>query len=207
MGKGEGTRRQILLRAADLASAEGLEVLTIGRLADVLSMSKSGLFAHFGSKEELQLAVVETAYEVFAGEVLRPAELEPAGLARLLALLERWLGHVEHPVFRGGCFFLAASAEYDDRPGRVRDRIVALTRSWSERLSAEVAEATGRGELRPETNAAQLTFELHALLHQANWAHQLHGDAAAFEHARRAMHRILSASATAGGMRLLDHGL
>lgn len=201
-GKGQKTRREILLKAVDLASAEGLEALTIGRLADTLGLSKSGLFAHFGAKEELQLAVVETAREVFAREVLDPiGEVEP-GLARLLALAESWLRYVEKGVFRGGCFFAAVSTEVDDRPGRVRDRVVDLTRNWLEMLEteAEVARDAGHLDLEP----AQLAFEIHAFVQEANWAFQLHGDAEAFRRAGRAMRRSIAAATVGDGQPILD---
>ncbi|HYB98641.1 MAG TPA: TetR/AcrR family transcriptional regulator [Candidatus Limnocylindrales bacterium] len=203
-GKGTATRQQILLRAADLASAEGLESLTIGRLASALGMSKSGLFAHFGSKEELQLAVLETAWEVFAREVIEPARPAPRGLPRLLALVEAWLRHVEHPVFRGGCFFSAACAEYDDRPGRIRDRLVALTTDWLGAMRAEVGEAMRRGHIVHDTDDGQIAFELHAFLQEANWAYQLHGDATVFERARIAMRRTLASVSAPAHAHLLE---
>ena len=113
--KGVRTRDSILRVAVDLASVEGLEGLTIGRLADELKLSKSGLFAHFGSKEELQLATIEMAREIFVEHNIRPALAEPEGVQRLLRLCQGWLKHVEGRVFKGGCFFGAASAEFDDR--------------------------------------------------------------------------------------------
>src|SRR6266481_3803869 len=114
------TRAEILKRAVDIASAEGLEGLSIGRLASELQMSKTGVFAHFGSKEQLQLAVVEAAKQIFVQYVVQPAVKQPRGLPRLGAMLESWIGYVESIVFRGGCFFAAASAEFDSRPGPVR---------------------------------------------------------------------------------------
>src|SRR6516164_4384248 len=118
--KAARTRQEILALAADIASAEGLEGLSIGRLAAELRMSKTGVFAHFGSKEQLQLATVETAKQIFFERVVVPALASPRGLPRLKAMLEHWLGYVEGVVFRGGCFFAAASAEFDSRPGAVR---------------------------------------------------------------------------------------
>src|SRR5271155_3234812 len=120
--RGLRTRKAILLRAVHLAPLEGLEGLTVGRLADDLKMSKSGLFAHFGSKEDLQLATVETARQIFIDEITRPALAAPKGLPRLWTLLDRWLAHVEQELFAGGCFFTAASFEFDGRRGPVRDR-------------------------------------------------------------------------------------
>ena len=124
------TRREILQLAVDIASAEGLEGLSIGRLATELQMSKTGIFAHFGSKEQLQLATVETARQIFLERVVQPALQKPRGTPRLKGLLENWLGYVETIVFRGGCFFAAASAEFDSRPGAVRDQIATLTKAW-----------------------------------------------------------------------------
>jgi len=121
--KGERTRQSILERAVDLASLEGLEGLTIGRLADDLGMSKSGLFAHFGSKEDLQIAAIDAAAERFIDEIYTPALREPRGYPRLLAICRSWLSYLRRGVFPGGCFFAAASAEVDTHKGRVRDRI------------------------------------------------------------------------------------
>src|SRR6202047_5531917 len=127
--RGLKTRRAILGKAVNLASVEGLEGLTIGKLASALRISKSGLFAHFGSKEDLQCAVVEAAREIFVEKVVRPT-YEFRGLKRLQALCENWLSYGEGQVFPGGCFFSAASLEFDDRPGHVRDRIVELMKKW-----------------------------------------------------------------------------
>src|SRR5215471_353123 len=122
------TRREILRTAMDVASAEGLEGLSIGRLATELEMSKTGIFAHFGSKEQLQLATVDAAKQVFLEQIVQPALKHARGKARLMAMLENWIGYVERIVFRGGCFFAAASAEFDSRPGAVRDVIANLTK-------------------------------------------------------------------------------
>ena len=128
--RGDRTRQAILEVAVDVASAEGLEGLTIGRLAAELSMSKSGLFAHFGSKEELQLATVEAARDIFIREVIRPSFEAGKGLARLWKLCDVWLAYVRSEVFRGGCFFAAAAAEFDGRPGLVRDRVAGIMKEW-----------------------------------------------------------------------------
>jgi AcrR family transcriptional regulator len=181
---GERSRRTILRTAARLATVEGLDGLTIGRLASETGMSKSGLFAHFGSKEELQLATIDTAEEIFEGEVLRPA-LEAEGLARLRALCERFLSHVDRKVFPGGCFFASAAAELDTRPGPVRDRIVAIYGEWTALLEDSVRTAQERAELDPSIDPAQLTFELNAMLAEANGVYLLSGDPRAFDMARR----------------------
>ena len=128
--KGERTRRAILSTAAALASQDGLEPLSIGRLAEATGMSKSGLFAHFGSKEELQLATVDHAAELFVREVIAPAREAPRGLARVWALCENMIDYAERQVFPGGCFFAAASFEFNRRPGAVRDRIQHMLATW-----------------------------------------------------------------------------
>src|ERR1700747_348673 len=144
--RGLRTRRAIRRKAVDIASVEGLEGLTIGRLASVLRISKSGLFAHFGSKEDLQCAVVDEAREIFVERVVRPA-YQFQGLQRLRVLCENWLAYSEERVFPGGCFFSAASLEFDDRPGRVREQIVGLMRKWLGNLEQAVRDAQSAGEI------------------------------------------------------------
>lgn len=181
------TRREILQVAVDLASAEGLEGVSIGRLAAELQMSKTGIFAHFGSKEQLQLAIVETAKEIFMDQVVQPSLRVPRGIRRLNAMLENWLRYVEKIVFRGGCFFAAASAEFDSRPGPVRDQIAALTHAWMVELREEIEFAQLQKELPASVRPAQLAFELHAYVQEANWAFKLFNDRTAFKLARRAI--------------------
>ncbi|HEX8283386.1 MAG TPA: TetR/AcrR family transcriptional regulator [Pyrinomonadaceae bacterium] len=200
---GERTRQAILEAAVHIASEEGLEGLTIGRLASELSMSKSGLFAHFGSKEELQLATVEAARAVFVREVIGPAFAAEKGLARLWSLCDVWLGYVKGEVFRGGCFFAAAAAEFDGRPGAVRDRVAEIMREWLALLRRSVTEAQAAGQLSRDADPAQLAFELNALEMGANWAFQLHGDRQAFARAREAMLERLRLYATPDGLPLL----
>ena len=193
--KASRTRQEILAVAADIASAEGLEGLSIGRLASELKMSKTGIFAHFGSKEELQAAAVNHAKEVFLEQVVKPALAEPRGLKRLNAMLVSWLNYVERGVFRGGCFFAAASLEFDSRPGRVRDEVAALTKAWMEALRKEIAYARAQKEIGNGVVPAQLAFEVHAYVQEANWAYKLFGDKTAFSRARRGIaDRIRSAS-------------
>jgi AcrR family transcriptional regulator len=182
--KQPSTREAILEHAVDLASTDGLEGLTIGRLAADLGLSKSGLFGHFGSKEELQLATIEQASRRFIAEVVEPAYKLPDGVERLRALLERYLDHLADGLFRGGCFWAAASAEFDGRPGPVRDAVRAGTAAWVRELERQ---ATAAGAKDP----AQLAFELHSIALGANSAFQLFGDAAAFDRARVAMRRLL----------------
>ena len=201
--KGERTRQAILEAAVDLASVEGLEGLTIGRLAAELAMSKSGLFAHFGSKEELQLATIETARAVFIREVIGPAFEAERGLPRLWKLCDIWLAYVEGGVFRGGCFFAAAAAEFDSRPGPVRDLIAGIMKTWLGMLQRAVAEAQAEGQLDAEAAPAQLAFEFNALEMGANWAFQLHDDRQAFARARAAILARLRHLATPDGAALL----
>lgn len=199
---GRGMRDEILAHAVQLASVEGLESLTIGRLAEALSMSKSGLFGHFGSKQGLQLAVLERAADVFADRVRKIGRRFPAGLERLMALLEAWLVYLEEGDFQGGCFFAAASAEFDGRPGPVRDALVRLARAWVAALEAEIQKAAARGELDPDTDVPQLVFELHAFVQEANWSFQLFGNTSAVENARSAIQRRLMRAGTARGRAL-----
>jgi AcrR family transcriptional regulator len=177
--RGLKTRQAILRKAVNLASVEGLEGLTIGKLAAALRISKSGLFAHFGSKEDLQCAVVEAAREIFVEKVVRPA-YEFRGLKRLQALCENWLSYGEGKVFPGGCFFSAASLEFDDRPGRVRDRIVELMKKWLGNLEQAIHDAQIAGEIKNEVDARQLAFEIQALAMGANWSSRLFRDPSAF---------------------------
>jgi AcrR family transcriptional regulator len=184
--RGIKTRRAILRKAVNLASLEGLEGLTIGRLATTLRISKSGLFAHFGSKEDLQCAVVDEARDIFVESVVRPA-FKFTGLERLLALCENWLQYGKARVFPGGCFFSAASLEFDDRPGRVRDRIVELMKKWLENLEQAACDAQSAGEIRKEVDVHQLAFEIQALAMGANWSSRLFRDQDAYRAARAAI--------------------
>jgi AcrR family transcriptional regulator len=194
--KGERTRAGILGRAVDLASLEGLEGVTIGRLADELSMSKSGLFAHFGSKEELQLATVEAARDLFVSEVVRPALAAPRGYPRLMAICRSWLDYVRRQVFPGGCFFAAASFEFDGRPGAVRDAIAKAMDEWMATLEKAIAMAKDEGHLDPKVDPPQLAFELNALFFGANFAWNLRHDAEAFARAQKAIEGRLEAVRT-----------
>jgi len=168
----------------DLASTEGLEGLTIGRLARELEMSKSGLFGHFGSKEELQLATIDAAQRRFVRAVVEPALVEPEGTPRLRALCDRFITYLEDRVFEGGCFWGATMAEFDGRPGPVRDRI-------RERVAAWLSELERQAEIAGAEDPKQLAFELQALGQGANSSFQLFGDRSAFEHSRRAMTSLL----------------
>jgi AcrR family transcriptional regulator len=183
--KATTTRSAILERAADLASTEGLEGLTIGRLAKELRMSKSGLFAHFGSKEELQLATIEAAAARFFDEVVAPAQSEPEGHARLRAYCERYLDYLQRKVFAGGCFWAAAAAEFDDRPGPVRDVVRAGVAGW-------LGELERQASIAGVEDAAELAFEIYSLGLGANTYSRLLADEGAFDRARAAIERRLS---------------
>jgi AcrR family transcriptional regulator len=193
---GAARRDAIVRRAAEIGSLEGLEGLTIGRLARELRMSKSGLFDYFGSKEALQLATVEHATATLRREVVEPATAALPGLERLRALLEGYVAYLEREVFPGGCFLSAAAAEFDGRPGVVRDAIATATRAWSVELQSQVEVGLAHGELAPETDPEQLVFELASYANQANAAFQLYRDPEAFAHARRAIARAVKSAAS-----------
>lgn len=191
--KGERTRQSILDRAVDLASVEGLEGLTIGRLAEELGMSKSGLFAHFGSKEELQLATVEAASQRYIAEIFIPALKAPRGYPRLMAICDAWLAYIQRGVFPGGCFFAAASFEFDSRPGAVRELVRRLMDDWIGALEKAIRMARDEGHLDPKVDPGQLAFELNSLFFGANFAYHLRNDSQALEKADRAVRARLEA--------------
>jgi AcrR family transcriptional regulator len=188
---GSGTRDAILRRSVEIASLEGLEGLTIGRLATEFKMSKSGIFRHFGSKQELQLATLERAMALFRHEVLEPAAAAEPGLDRLRALLANYLSYLERDVLPGGCFLSAAGAEFDGRPGAVRDAIAASSRDWGRELERQAKLARDNGELPADVEPAQLVFELGAYATRATAAYQLYGDRRAFDRARTAITKSL----------------
>ena len=194
--KGDRTRQSILERAVDLASLEGLEGLTIGRLADDLGMSKSGLFAHFGSKEDLQLATVAAAGERFINEALRPALKAERGYPRLLAICQSWISYARRNVFPGGCFFAAASFEFDGRPGAVRDMIAKQMDEWIVAIEKAITMARDEGHLQPDIDPKQLAFEINSIFFGANFAYQLRGDKTAFDRATRAIEQRLESLRT-----------
>jgi AcrR family transcriptional regulator len=184
---GEQTRAAILDAATKLATVEGLDGLSIGRLADHIGMSKSGLYAHFGSKEELQLAAIDTATEIFRDAVIRPARRADTPLGRLEALCENFFGYLERPVFPGGCFFASATAELDTHPGPVREKLVESLDGWLALIERGVREAQEGGELDPLEDAALLAFELDAFMKMGNSLRVLHGDRSGLGQARAAI--------------------
>jgi AcrR family transcriptional regulator len=185
--KGQRTRNSILEVAAALATEEGLDPLSIGRLAEATGMSKSGLFAHFGSKEELQLATVDHAAALFVAEVIDPARSAPKGLARIWSLCDHMIGYSERQVFPGGCFFAATSFEFNNRPGPVRDRIESMIRSWLSYLEHAVEQAQEAGELDRSASAREVSFQLDAFAQASNAQYQLFRDPQVFDDARRAI--------------------
>jgi AcrR family transcriptional regulator len=194
--RGDRTRQAILSRAGQLASAEGLGEVSLQRLAGDLGISKSGLFAHFGSKEELQLATVEEAARVFAQEVLKPGLSVPTGIGRLWALCNAHLSYQERNVFAGGCFFEAASVEFDSRPGPVRDAVIEKVRYWSSSLARATKDAQAAGEVKPDVDPEQLAWELGSMVSSANRSHVIDGGSIAFDRARRAIRDRLQRVAT-----------
>ncbi len=193
---GSVRRREVLDAAADLATAEGLGPLSIGRLATAVGLSKSGLASHFESKQALELATVDRVAAAYEREVwARPRRAE-AGLARLEAMLEAWIAYLEAPAFRGGCFFAAVGHELASQPGPVRDRVAHHTRAWIRALEAEARTASRQGELAPTVEPSELVFELHAFVQEANLARHLLDDPHAFTRARSAVERTLARART-----------
>ena len=187
-----------------MASVDGLDGLSIGRLATELAMSKSGLFAHFGSKEELQLATIEEARKLYAQEVIEPSLDAGVGIVRLHALCEAFLSYLERAVFPGGCFFASAMAEFDSKaPGPVRDRIAECQNQWMNTLECAARQAQEGGELRAGADPGQLGFELEAALLSANWYFHLFNDATYLDRARRAVRARLASEASPAGLQLL----
>jgi len=172
---GERTRQAILARALKIAAREGLAALTIGRLAEELRMSKSGLFAHFHSKRALELATLGMAGEVFAEVVLRPAQASRAGIERLWNLCDLWLQHIERRVFAGAYFFTGAFFEYANRPGPIAEAITRVAQEWFKTLRKAVEEAQEQGEIKPDAEAKQVAWELNGRLVGAYWAYLLEG--------------------------------
>jgi AcrR family transcriptional regulator len=188
---GERSYQLIVDTAARLATIEGLEGLSIGRLAQEIGMSKSGLYAHFASKEDLQLAAIEAAEAVYGREVVTPAMEAPEGMQRLELMCEGYLSYVERGVFPGGCFFAATAAEWNSRRGPIRERVRAVLDGWTQLLEANLRVAQQNGELERVADLPQIAFEINALLHEANGHFLLFGDPAALDRARNAIsHRL-----------------
>jgi AcrR family transcriptional regulator len=163
MRKGELTRAAILDMALDLASRDGLEGLTIGLLADKMNMSKSGVFAHFGSREDLQLEVLKVYHQRFEEEVFFPSVLETRGIARLKSMYARWVKRVSVEI-ASGCIYISGAVEYDDRSGPIREELVSMVRAWQGALLRCVQQAIEIGDLKSDTDAEQLVYEMYGLI-------------------------------------------
>ena len=188
---GERTRGAILRAAASLATVDGLEGLSIGNLAAALGMSKSGLYAHFGSKQELQLATVAEAGRIFADEVVAPALAAPAGLAQLAAVCEAFFEHLERRTFPGGCFFAGAALEMGTRPGPVKEAVAGFQSGFVDLIKGVVATAIEQGELPAGEDPEQLAFELNGIILAADANFVLHDDPAVLALARQVVRRRL----------------
>jgi AcrR family transcriptional regulator len=189
---GARSRAAILGQAMALASTAGLDGLSIGDLAAATGMSKGGLYAHFGSKQDLQLAVIRAAREVFIAQIITPALQHHSPLGQLRVLAEGFLQYVEDRVFPGGCFFVSAAAEFGARPGPVRQEVAAAQRDWAQLLQSVATRARDTGELPAHTDPGQLGFQLASLLAGANLTYVLHDDPVLLDRARQAVHTLLA---------------
>src|SRR4051794_707759 len=190
---GDRNRAAILREAARMATVEGLDGLSLARLAEAVGISKSGLFGLFGSKEELQLATIDTAAAIFEELVIAPAEAATAGLPRLQAYVDGFLDHVEESVFPGGCFFVSAMGELDTRPGPVRDEAMAFSQRWLTLLAEQVGAAQAARELDPDADPPQVAFELHAYMVLGNMQYVASAEPAFLARVRRAVDTRLGA--------------
>jgi AcrR family transcriptional regulator len=191
---GERTRSAILRAAASLATVDGLEGLSIGNLAAAIGMSKSGLYAHFGSKQELQLATVDEAGRIFAVEVVQPALAAPPGLDQLAAVCEAFFVHLQRRTFPGGCFFAGAALEMGTRPGPVKEAVAGFQAGFVDLLRGFAATAIEQNELPPGEDPDQLAFELNGICLAADANFVLHDDPAVLDLARRVVRRRLGLS-------------
>jgi len=196
MHKGQQTRATILDAALTLASHMGLEGLSIGALAEVTGMSKSGVFAHFGSRDELQIAVVREYHNKFEEEVFYPALREPRGLPRLRALFELWVRRVAVEI-DSGCIYISGAVEFDDRPGPVRDALVGMVQTWQDALERAIGMAVDEGHLRADTDPAQMLFEVHGLILALHHDARFLRHPGAVDRARVAFRRVLDLYAAA----------
>jgi len=194
--KGQQTRAAILDAALALASHMGLEGLSIGALAEVTQMSKSGVFAHFGSREELQISVIREYHAKFEEEVFTPAMGERRGLPRLRALFDRWVRRVTVEL-DSGCIYISGAVEFDDRPGPVRDALVTMVQAWHAALGRAIGQAITEGHLRADTDPQQMLFEIHGLILALHHDARFLRSAGAVERARAGFERTVSHYATA----------
>jgi AcrR family transcriptional regulator len=189
--KGQQTRATILEAALGLAAHKGLEGLSIGTLAEITGMSKSGVFAHFGSREELQISVVREYHVKFEEEVFLPAIREPRGLPRLRAMFERWVRRVTYEI-DAGCLYISGAVEFDDRPGPVRDALATMVQTWQDALARAIAIAVDEGHLAAGTSPPQMLFELHGLILALHHDARFLRNAGAVERAQRGFERLLA---------------
>jgi AcrR family transcriptional regulator len=188
--KGQQTHAAILDAALGLAAHMGLEGLSIGALAELTGMSKSGVFAHFGSREELQIAVVREYHARFEVEVFAPAMSRPRGLPRLRALFERWLRRVSQEI-DSGCIYISGAVEFDDRPGPVRDALAQMVQAWHRALERAIEQAVEQGQLPAGTDAQQILFEIHGLILALHHDARFLRTPGAVDRARAGFERIL----------------
>lgn len=187
------TRAAIIEQALSIARREGLEGLTIGALAERLDMSKSGVFAHFGSREELQLAVLNQYAARFVETVLRPAVARPRGLPRLRAVLKNWLAHLAEEI-EAGCILIAGACEYDDRPGPLHDALVAIIEGWKGELLRAIHAAQSEGHLNRRADAHQMVFEIYGLMLILHQDARLMRSSDSVQRARTALSRLIEAA-------------
>lgn len=193
--RGDRTRREVLRAAVNIASVDGLDGLSIGRLAAELGISKSGLIGHFGTKEELQLATIRAARAIFVQTIIEPSLQLPPGLGQVQALLDGWLEYSSDRRFPGGCFFARASHEYAARPGAVRDALATVDEEWLGLIEESIRGAQAAGEIDAAVDAGQLTYELDSYLDSAN-LRSLLGRPGVYDRAARAVRDRLDAAAT-----------
>ncbi len=195
--KGQQTRASILDAALALSSQKGLEGLSIGALAEVTGMSKSGVFAHFGSREELQISVIREYHNRFEEEIFYPAIREPRGLDRLVTMFDLWIKRVTVEI-DSGCIYISGAVEFDDRPGPVRDALADMVRTWHAALYRAIEMAREVGDLRPDTDARQMAFEMHGLILALHHDARFLREPGAVERARKGFQHVLARFAAAG---------
>jgi AcrR family transcriptional regulator len=192
---GEQTYAAILEKAVALASIEGLSALTIGRLADEVGVSKSGLYAHFGSKQQLELDIIQAARDIFEREVIQPALTADHGLPQLERICSAYVSYIERRVFPGGCFFAGMLAEFDARSGTAaHDAVASDQQGWTELLESFAVEARDLGQLKSTVDVAQVVFDLTAAVELANYYYVLFGDPVVLDRARTSIKTALAAA-------------
>lgn len=181
---GEQTHAEILDHAVRLASIEGVNSITLGRLAEQTGFSKSGVYAHFGSRERLQMEIIEAAEQIFQREVIQRGLDAPEGLPRIINIYDAYLSYIEHDVFPGGCFFAGLVSEFDARDGQIHEAVVAGRKAWDELVRGLIETAQSHGEIDPAVDPDQLAFELDAIVDHTNFVYVLYRDPVAIERGR-----------------------